>query len=430
MYVEEQIATLSKQDVDKPFAWLICYQDRPLQAAPAGGSGAHLLLFSSPDAAAAYISGRQAGVGIEPLSTLALPNAEVLKDLTILSSHDAHYTVPPCGLMLDADYAGGTARKVIPPGKVSRLSPLELARELGLASGPVSSYAPDAGKVSYSSSKKSTTVALIVAGALVVLCLCLLMALGGWWVSKNGGLAALGLGPSTPTYPAPIEGPYPTAAIPPTEAPLQPPSTATPVPLPTAVSSAWTVSVKDDFSANTNQWDIYTDNQDSMLKDSQSIGNGRLTWQLEALDDNVFAWNYPKNAPDVSDFDASIDAQRTTGSDGDFGIIFRLQDKNNFCSMTIDDLNQQFWVDCYESTDWVTIIHATRSSAILNGGVNRLGVSARGSYFVFTINDTQVGQANIAAIPAGQVGICADLYSTGDKMTLNYDNFELRGATP
>ena len=439
MYIEDQVATLSQQNVDTPFAWLICYQERPLQATPAGGSGAHLLLFSSQEKAAAYISGRQAGVGIEPLSTLVLPNAEALKDLTILPSHDTQYIAPPCGVMLDAVYAGGAA-KVVPPAKISHLSPVELARELGLANGPVSSYAPDAVKVSPAGgSKKTTTIVLIVIGVVVCLCLCLILVVGGWYLSKNGGLNLPSLG-STPTYAQPTMAPYPTSGFPtaaPTEAPLQP---ATEVPQPTDTAEAlatvapgsWAINVNDRFTSNTNQWSIYTDNQDSMLKDSENIQNGKLTWQMEAVDDNVFAWDYPQSIPAVTDFEVSLDAQRAGSSDGDYGIIFRLQDNNDFCMFVVDDSNQQYNVACYQSSSggWSTIVDWSDSSVILNGGINHLAISARGNHFVFSINGTKVGQADITGITSGQLGICADLYTTGDKMTITYDNFQLQGMKP
>jgi len=407
MYIEDQIGAMRQQPVEKPFGWLICFEDRPLQATPPGGQGAHLLVFSSQAGAAAFIAGRQRTLAGEPLSSLVLPSAETLKDLTILPSRDPRYVVPPCGLILDFNSATGASRQVIPPALIESKIPAELARELGLATAAAPASGPVVSRPRPVSSRKTATILLASLGGAACLFLCVVVVIVGAVGMKNGTIPSMGLFNTATFTPLPTFTPSPTRP-----------------PTPTATPIVWDVNVTDDFSYNANDWSVYTDNRSDYIKDSASIQDGVLHWQMEALQ-GVFAWNNPDLIA-VGDFDAAIDAQRLEGSDGDYGLIFRLLDNNNYYMFVVDDYSQTFFVGSYQS-NWSTIVDWTTSKAIQPGQVNHMGVSARGDHFVFSINGINVTETDIHGISLGKVGVAIDMYTAGDLQTVNFDNFELHG---
>jgi hypothetical protein len=411
MYIEEQVKTMSQQTVEKPFGWLICFGDRPLQVTPPDGHGAHLLLYTTQSGAAAFIASRQQTFGSEPLSSLELPSAGALKDMTILPSSDPRYVAPPCGVVLDFNPATGASRTIIPPTTIGDKLPAELARELGVAPAPMAGLGPVISQPKPASSRRTATIVLVSLGGVVCLFLCVVLVAAGAVGMKNGSLPSFGLF-TTPTF-----TPLPT---------LTP--TPTPLPTPTTPPILWDVNLTDDFSSNVNNWDVYTDNQTDFLKDSVGIQDGVLHWQMQALK-GVFSWNYPKDVAAVGDFDAAVDVQQIQGSDlSDYGLIFRLLDKNNYYMFVVDEADQEFAVESYEN-GWTTEVDWTTSKMIYTGQVNRLGVSARGNHFVFFINGTVVAETNISGISIGNVGVATDLYNAGDTQTVNFDNFMLQGLT-
>jgi hypothetical protein len=130
MNVEELIAKIVKEPTENPICWLVSYEDRPLQAEPSAGVGPHLLVFSTAEKANRFIDLRKAHYHSENLKVLPVDTAGNLKKLATTKADDPDYEAPPCGLMLDFDYASGTAMKSIPPIKMSELGAKEISAEL------------------------------------------------------------------------------------------------------------------------------------------------------------------------------------------------------------------------------------------------------------------------------------------------------------
>ncbi len=132
MNVEELISESKQKSAKKSLCWMVCYNDRPLQGVPPGGSGAHVMIFSSPTIAQAFITGRCKYFQPEPLSIVTIDSATALKKISTTASIDPDYTAPPCGLVLDFDYAVGRATASLPPVKVAAMSAKEIAEVLNL----------------------------------------------------------------------------------------------------------------------------------------------------------------------------------------------------------------------------------------------------------------------------------------------------------
>lgn len=134
--VEDLIDALSGQPFAAPVCWLICYENRPLQGTPPGGSGPHLMIFHLLAAAETFIRERRRYYAPEPLNIVAVNSAETLRELALTPAQDERYNAPPCGLVLDFDYAAGKARRVLTPQQTAPLDAAGLAQSLGLPSEP------------------------------------------------------------------------------------------------------------------------------------------------------------------------------------------------------------------------------------------------------------------------------------------------------
>ena len=130
MNVEELIAKIAKEPTENPICWLVSYEDRPLQAEPSAGAGPHLLVFSAAEKANRFIELRKAHYHSETLKALAVDTAGNLKKLTTTKADDPDYEAPPCGLMLDFDYASGSAAKNLAGNQMSELGSKEISAEL------------------------------------------------------------------------------------------------------------------------------------------------------------------------------------------------------------------------------------------------------------------------------------------------------------
>ena len=200
--------------------------------------------------------------------------------------------------------------------------------------------------------------------------------------------------------------------------------TATPVS--TATEVVWEINVEDGFSSNVNGWPVGFDSE-QYGSSNIAIRNGKLAFEVESIKDCWFWW-FP-DLPVFSDFDVSMDIQRTEGSTtGDYGMVVRLDgDQNSFYYFAINDANQEYAFFLYQFEGWTKIHDWDSNKVIKTGGINRIEVKATGSHFVFIINESVVGEANNARLSSGQVGILAKLYDPNDKINVEYDNLVLHG---
>jgi 3-keto-disaccharide hydrolase len=433
MLVEDQIRALRQLRLEKPFGWLICYENRPLQGIPPKGAGAHILFFSSEDKAGAFISGRKrffpatdAGQRfVETLSVVAVDSPDTLKSIALNPSNDTRYAAPPCGIVLDFDYARQKARQVIAPGELNNRLPVEIARAFGFklsqgkkaAAGPSGGARPEA----RGGQKRPRTAVLISVGAVLALVLVLACLGAAWYGMRHGMIPALPF-MNTPTATKP-----PTPANTPTLA-----NTPSSTPLPTETASAtatqvvWEINVGDNFSSNTHSWPLGLD-KGQYGSSNIAIQNGKLVWDLNCIN-NCWYWWYP-DLPVVTDFDVSVDVKRASGStSGDYGIVVRADGtKNSFYYLAINDTNRQYAFLIYQNETWTRIHDWTDNATLAPGNVNHIEIQARGARFVFLINGVEAGQAQDARLSSGRIGILSELYDTGDKIQVEYDNLVLHG---
>jgi hypothetical protein len=406
MNIEDRIAALSQRTDASAFCWLICFEKRPLQGIPPGGSGAHLMAFSSETAAKAFIAGRRKYYGSEPLSAIKIDSAESLKALLEEPSFDARYAPPPCGVVIDFDYRTSNARWVLSAMQARGMSAAEILRAFQVAP-PVPGILPPAipqrGKGGWSTATKRIAMGIGGLAVVAILFFGIRAIYGGM---KSGKIPAFGF-LNTPTMTA-------TATRIPT---------ATPTITPTEKS--WKIHYTDRFENNKWGWpELQNDKSETCGTENMFIDYLKLVWTIEVSDGCVW-WQYPSFVQ-MKDFDLSMDVELMAGSsNADMGLVYSAAGDDSYSLLfRIDPANSTFTVESLQ-TDWKTIIDWKYSDAIQNTGVNRLRMVVKNNQFTFYVNEVEVGSTFDSTITSGIVGITLGTYKTGDSVSVSFDDLEL-----
>ena len=180
---------------------------------------------------------------------------------------------------------------------------------------------------------------------------------------------------------------------------------------------AWPESFSEKFLDNSHAWET-GDVRDSYLTGSRTISDGTYTWKITAVK-SVFDSSFP-TMPDQTDFYASVDltpVNMPDDIDADTGIVFRYNSTDqSWYYFSIND----------KGADWSTLIHQTKSAAILPGKKNRVAVGAQGSQFIFLINDQMVDYFNNDYLKSGGIGVGLSLTEAGEKGTVEFANFTVQ----
>ena len=185
----------------------------------------------------------------------------------------------------------------------------------------------------------------------------------------------------------------------------------------------WAVILCDPFDRGANDWSI-GEYEGDLISGARRIENGKYLWEGTA-NDGVIWWSIPEIA-NFSDVYLTVEIQHMGGAeDGQYGIIFRRANSDNYGLFKIRD-NQQFKFSIRHEGGWETVIAWTESTAIRPGEINRLTVLAEGDHYTFYINDQYIDDTYDARLEAGQVGVAIELVAGGDAGTFEFDNFEVR----
>lgn len=226
----------------------------------------------------------------------------------------------------------------------------------------------------------------------------------------------------------PSSGPFATQITATATQPTPEPPIVLPTPSsPTLAPLNWNVNISDPFSSNVNRWPKLYNENDGCSVSSLNIENGSMLWTLDALDQNFCGYVYYPGISPVSDFDTTMDIQRSSGAgEADFGIGFRIINSDNYYIFVINDISQSFEVRRILNNTWLTLEDWKYASAINPVGNNHLAVSARGPVFNFYINDSLVDTLEDPGILHGFIGVISEIYNGGN-VSISYDNFLVHG---
>jgi len=116
------------------------------------------------------------------------------------------------------------------------------------------------------------------------------------------------------------------------------------------------------------------------------------------------------------------------GANSAWGLIFRVQDNQNYYWFRMTD-SKFFAVSVAEDSQWRDVVAWTRTETIKPNGVNQLEVIARETHFVFLINGQIVSEVDDDRFSQGLVGLAIEGYTAGEKITFDFLDFTLRGAS-
>jgi hypothetical protein len=185
----------------------------------------------------------------------------------------------------------------------------------------------------------------------------------------------------------------------------------------------WRVLLSDTFDPVTSVWPTGTDD-DEYATIVRSEVDTAYHWDATSKL-GFISWISANDIP-LGDFLFSVEAQRIRGTESsDYGVVFREDAFGNFYYMGV--AKDGFFVSVYYEDEWIDIVDFTYSSAVIADEKNKITVIARGSHFIFLINDVIVAEAVDDRIPKGTTALAIQIYDPGLEATIAFDNFELRG---
>ncbi len=166
----------------------------------------------------------------------------------------------------------------------------------------------------------------------------------------------------------------------------------------------------DPFSGWDDAFDAYTTKQ---------YGNNR--YQIEVSTSNLIAWGLANR--DVADFEVEVEARQEDGSiENSYGLLFRVQDRNNFYRFDISS-DGFYLLSKFVEGEWETLVDWTASEHI-SPETNLLKVSAFGPEITINANGQPLTTITDESLTHGNFGFFASTFNE-PYMWVSYDNLKL-----
>jgi hypothetical protein len=190
--------------------------------------------------------------------------------------------------------------------------------------------------------------------------------------------------------------------------------------------SRWNILLSDAFDTNQNKWYTGTDD-DKYAKVVYTVANGKYHWDATAHK-GFIGWVNIDTEP-VSDFYLSVEIEQIESSPpAQYGLIFRKNDDGSYYYFGIED--GDFFISLNYKDDWIDLIDWTSAPAYHPNGSNKFTVIAKGSTFIFLINDQYLASVSDDRLPEGTLGLAVSLHDPDQRAVLEFDNFEIRVPVP
>ena len=171
---------------------------------------------------------------------------------------------------------------------------------------------------------------------------------------------------------------------------------------------------EDDFSNSFGGWDDAFD-----AYTTKQYGNNR--YQIEVSTSNLIAWGLANR--DVSDFEVEVEAKQEAGGEtNSYGLLFRLQDRNNFYRFDISG-DGFFLLSKFVDGQWTNMVDWTASPHI-SSETNLIGVSVFGSEITAKVNGQELITITDDSLTHGNFGFFASTF-TDEYMWVSFDNLKL-----
>lgn len=155
---------------------------------------------------------------------------------------------------------------------------------------------------------------------------------------------------------------------------------------------------------------------------SVSVADGALRVHVHEI--GQVAWAAANRT--YSDFRLTVEATQVSGpDDNEYGVLVRMAGDQQFYVFSISG-DGYARIARYNSGSWTVLgPDWVESDAIHQGAAtNVLEVEARGATFIFSVNGTQVLQAEDAQLAKGDIGLYAGAFNEAD-VVIDFDNLEV-----
>ncbi len=179
-------------------------------------------------------------------------------------------------------------------------------------------------------------------------------------------------------------------------------------------------SVRETFRSDTGAWTV-----DTGRNPARFIADGTLV--IQVADPDQLLW-VPHNQT-FADFYLEVDTAHVEGPlDNLIGIVFRLQDNQNFYLFAISS-DGMFSAGKYVGDKWQSLVEWQPADAIETGegSENRIGLLAVGDQIVFLINNEELARVQDRTFTKGKIGLLAGSNVEGG-VVVAFDNVWLWSA--
>lgn len=171
---------------------------------------------------------------------------------------------------------------------------------------------------------------------------------------------------------------------------------------------------EDDFSDSFGGWDDAFD-----AYTTKQYGNNR--YQIEVSTSNLIAWGLANR--DVADFEVEVEARQEAGGEtNSYGLLFHLQDRNNFYRFDISG-DGFFLLSKFVEGQWTNLVDWTASPHI-SPETNLIGVSVIGTQITAKVNGQELISVTDDSLSHGNFGFFASTFND-EYMWVSFDNLKL-----
>ena len=209
------------------------------------------------------------------------------------------------------------------------------------------------------------------------------------------------------------------------------PTVANPPPQGTSFSRVY---ISDAFNDNSNGW-LVGNVDGASWTGTRLIENGVLDWEGISQEE-MKSPQLPEKADlqeKFSDMQVSSRVKLLNPTmNGFYGVTIRGTDENNpmsFYAFVVDNAGNYAFL-LYTDSKWKNLSDWKENLYIKNGEWNKMTIQAIGNHFSLFMNDNLLSEIDDGTLPSGQGGIIVDLFTGGELIQIQFDDFEVRLPSP
>lgn len=198
--------------------------------------------------------------------------------------------------------------------------------------------------------------------------------------------------------------------------------TPTPIPTPTLVpvtvpSGASELLYRDDFDDSDSEWPISS---------GDTYDQGYSKGEYRFLVKKAGSGNWAQAIPSFTDFDVRVQARNSRAQAGNYGLIFRFQNSDNYYVFWVNPASGSYRAIKYVSGEFSTMIPWGNSPFIPRGNDPIvLRVVARGANLTFYVNDYQIDNLTDSSFRSGRIGLWVENEVATDGAEVFFDNLRV-----